>query len=53
MKHKHISVLSLAVFGAASAYSQITLNTVPSRVVGADSLTVSSLTPNLVEGREF
>jgi uncharacterized protein (TIGR03437 family) len=53
MKHKYISVLSLAVFGAASAYSQITLNTVPERAVGTPKLAVTSFTPNLVEGREF
>ena len=55
MKHKNISVLSLAVFGAASAYSQITLNSLPSRAVGTPQLTVENSTqsPNLVEGREF
>jgi uncharacterized protein (TIGR03437 family) len=55
MKLKHISVLSLAVFGAASAYSQITLNPVAERAVGTPQLTVenSPQSPNLVEGREF
>jgi uncharacterized protein (TIGR03437 family) len=55
MKHNHISVLSLAVFGAASAYSQITLNPVAERAVGTPRLTVenSPQSPNLVEGREF
>ena len=54
MRHQHIYVLSLAVFGAACAYSQIiTLNPVPSRAIGAPGLTVTNLNPNLVEGREF
>ena len=53
MKHNYISVLSLAVFGAASAYSQITLNPVPERAVGTPQLTVFSNNPNLVEGREL
>ena len=53
MKKQHISVLSLVVFGAASAYSQITLNAVPERAVGTPALTVTSTNPNLVEGREF
>lgn len=55
MKHKYICVLSLAVFGAVSAYSQITLNPVPERAVGTPQLTVqnSPQSPNLVEGREF
>src|ERR1035441_5426026 len=55
MKHNYIFVLTLAVFGAASAYSQITLNPVPERAVGTPQLTVynSPQSPNLVEGREF
>jgi uncharacterized protein (TIGR03437 family) len=53
MKHNYISVLTLAVFGAVSAYSQITLNSVPERAVGTPQLTVASSNPNLVEGREF
>jgi uncharacterized protein (TIGR03437 family) len=55
MKHKYICVFTLAVFGAASAYSQITLNPVPERAVGTPQLLVenSSQSPNLVEGREF
>jgi uncharacterized protein (TIGR03437 family) len=53
MKRKHISVLSLLVFGAIAAYPQITLNGVPSRAVGTPALTVASANPNLVEGREF
>src|ERR1017187_8583916 len=60
MKHSYICVLTLAVFGTAPAYSQnagnpvgITLNPVPSRAEGADSLTVTNFNPNLVEGREL
>jgi len=33
--------------------AQITLNPTPTRVVGADSLALTNLNPNLVEGREF
>ena len=52
---KHISALTMAVFGAATAYSQITLNPVPERAVGTPQLTVenSPQSPNLVAGREF
>jgi uncharacterized protein (TIGR03437 family) len=53
MSHTHISALTLMVFGAASAYCQITLNPVPERAVGTPALTVTSFAPNLVEGREF
>jgi uncharacterized protein (TIGR03437 family) len=55
MKQQHICVLSLAVFGATSAYSQITLNPVPERAVGTPKLAVANTpqSPNLVEGREF
>jgi uncharacterized protein (TIGR03437 family) len=53
MKQKYICVWTWAVFGAVSAYSQITLNPVPERAVGTPQLAVTSYTPNLVEGREF
>jgi uncharacterized protein (TIGR03437 family) len=55
MKQKYSCVLSLAVFGATSAYSQITLNPVPERAVGTPQLAVANTpqSPNLVEGREF
>ena len=55
MTHKYTCVLSLAIFGAASAYSQITLNPVPERAVGTPQLIVENTpqSPNLVEGREF
>jgi uncharacterized protein (TIGR03437 family) len=36
-----------------SAIGQITLNSVPTRVIGQDSLTIKNINPNLVEGREF
>ncbi len=36
-----------------SAVAQITLDPVPSRVIGQDSIQISNLNPNLVEGREF
>ena len=53
MTQKHISVLTLAFAGAATAFAQITLNSVPSRSVGSPALNITSLSPNLVEGREF
>src|ERR1035437_6592108 len=56
MNPKHISALTLVLFGAASAFGQIgqvTLNTVPSRSIGSPSLNLTSLSPNLVEGREL
>jgi len=55
MKHSYICVLTLAVFGIAPAYSQITLNPVPERGVGTPQLIVenSPQSPNLVEGREL
>jgi uncharacterized protein (TIGR03437 family) len=53
MTKKHISVLTLAFAGAATAFAQITLNPVPSRSIGSPALNISSANPNLVEGREF
>ncbi len=55
MNHKYICVFTLALFGAASAYSQITLNPVPERAVGTPQLVVANApqSPNLVEGREL
>ena len=55
MKH-NITVLSLAFFGTFAAYPQVTLNTTPSRSVGApipNSNTVEGSNPNLVEGKEL
>jgi uncharacterized protein (TIGR03437 family) len=37
----------------SASVGQITLNPLPTRVIGQDSLTISNLNPNLVEGREF
>ena len=53
MRRTQIFFLGFVYFGAATAYSQITLNSVPSRGVGTPALTVTSATPNLVEGREL
>jgi uncharacterized protein (TIGR03437 family) len=38
---------------AWNAAAQITLNQLPTRVIGQNSTTISSISPNLVEGREF
>ena len=48
-----VSVCGLLAQNAASAQDKITLNGTPTRVIGQTSLTVSSLNPNLVEGREL
>jgi uncharacterized protein (TIGR03437 family) len=56
MKHQSISIISLALVCATAGFPQITLNQVPSRIVGhpnAEQLAVASSNPNLVEGREF
>jgi uncharacterized protein (TIGR03437 family) len=55
MQQRYICVLTLAVFGAAPVYSQITLNPVAERSVGTPQLIVenSPQSPNLVEGREL
>jgi uncharacterized protein (TIGR03437 family) len=53
MTKKHISVLTLAFASTATAFAQITLNSVPSRSVGSPALNISSVNPNLVEGREL
>ncbi len=37
----------------AGAFAQVTLNPIPTRAIGQDSVTVRNLNPNLVEGREF
>ena len=47
-----VSILYCFLLANAAAQS-VTLNTLPSRVIGQDSLTISSVNPNLVEGREF
>lgn len=35
------------------SFAQITLNPVPTRAIGQDSVQITNLNPNLVEGREF
>jgi uncharacterized protein (TIGR03437 family) len=58
---QNITALTLALLGTFAAYSQVTLNTTPSRSVGtpiSNSNTVEGFnspfnTPNLVEGKEL
>ena len=58
---QNITALTLALLGAFAAYSQVTLNTTPSRSVGtpiSNANTVEGFntpfnTPNLVEGKEL
>ena len=52
MKHYN-SVLTLALFGAVAAHSQVALNTTPSRSAGTPLPNPESSFPNLVEGREL
>jgi uncharacterized protein (TIGR03437 family) len=52
MKSFRLSV-ALLLFFALDAAAQITLNPSPTRVIGKNSTTLSSIAPNLVEGREF
>ena len=47
------ALISLFISLVSPSIAQITLNPSPTRVVGQDSLTISSFNPNLVEGREF
>jgi len=37
----------------SKSFAQITLNPVPTRAIGQDSIRITNLNPNLVEGREF
>jgi uncharacterized protein (TIGR03437 family) len=53
MLQKYFSVAAIAVLSAIAAFSQIPLNPTPSRVVGQALLQSTSITPNLVEGREL
>jgi uncharacterized protein (TIGR03437 family) len=61
MKHKYIFafVVGLALLGATAAWPQVNLNPLPSRVLGRpvtpqlEQLSVYSINPNLVEGREL
>src|SRR5579862_4758531 len=43
----------LLFFFSAACFAQITYFPNPSRALGADSVTLNNLNPNLVEGREF
>src|SRR5271170_3466147 len=43
----------LLFFHLAGSFAQITLNPLPPRVIGQDSVQINNLNPNLVEGREF
>jgi uncharacterized protein (TIGR03437 family) len=52
MKLFRLPAAFLLVF-AWNAAAQITLNSLPTRVIGQNSTTISSISPNLVEGREF
>jgi uncharacterized protein (TIGR03437 family) len=53
MKLKSITVLTLVLSGATAGFSQIALNTTPSRSLGQPALAPVSANPNLVEGREM
>jgi uncharacterized protein (TIGR03437 family) len=46
------ATLSVAIT-SSFAVAQITLNPSPTRAIGQDSINVTGVTPNLVEGREF
>ena len=52
MKPSDFSLLLYFCFCPGS-FAQITLNPVPTRAVGQDSIQIRNLNPNLVEGREF
>ncbi|PWU02073.1 MAG: hypothetical protein C5B51_21530 [Terriglobia bacterium] len=57
MKQKHISLLALLLSGAAATSAQVSLNTVPTRIVGHPkperNANLPNYNPNLVEGREL
>ena len=55
MSHKHFSLFLPVLLGAVNGFAQVTLNTIPSRIVGhptAEGFHVTNYNPNLVEGRE-
>ena len=52
MRTIRLTVLVLFIF-LLNGTAQITLNPLPTRVIGQLSTTISSVSPNLVEGREF
>ena len=51
MKLQHIT--ALAFFCVTAGFSQIPLNLTPSRVIGHAQVTLTTVNPNLVEGREL
>ena len=53
MKCMQVTLLSVFLLGAATGYSQITLNPNPPRVIGHAQLPLTTVSPNLVEGREL
>ena len=52
MRPYRLTVLLLLIF-LPDAAAQITLNPAPTRVIGQLSTKIDSISPNLVEGREF
>ena len=52
MSHR-VVLAALAALLALPAAAQISLNAVPSRVIGQTSLAITNINPNLVEGREL
>ncbi len=48
-----LALISTCSLLLAPAFAQITLNPVPTRVIGQNSLTITNTNPNLVEGREM
>ena len=42
-----------SIAGSVTAFAQTPLSSTPTRVIGQDNLNITSLTPNLVEGREL
>ena len=53
MRQKYIRFFSLALASATAGFSQITLNTVPTRAIGQPQLALVTANPNLIEGREL
>jgi len=53
MKLIGLLVFFLCFCRLPETFAQITLNPAPTRALGQDSVTVKSVNPNLVEGREF
>jgi len=49
---RHI-LLFLFICLSTDSFAQITLNPVPTRAIGQDSVQITNFNPNLVEGREF